>query len=70
MILNALDDPICSESNIPYDFFEQGNARSDVCILLTTKRGSHVSHLEGVLGGGCYSADVTLDFFETVIQKK
>ena len=58
LVVNSEDDMVCLPENITEDLFKNkyGN-----CLLLKTKRGSHIAYNEGLLGTGNY---LSLDYLE------
>jgi len=61
LVVNSEDDMVCLPENITEDLFKNkyGN-----CLLLKTKRGSHIAYNEGLLGTGNYLPRLSLDYLE------
>ena len=66
LVVTAEDDMICArETVVDKDFQKNGG-----CLLLRTKRGSHLAFNTGAMGTGTYLNEVVLDFLDAARKTK
>ena len=68
LVLNAADDPVCSESNIDYGFFSNSSGKA---ILAVTPKGAHLAFFTGSRDPTqslSWSEAVTMEFLDHVLK--
>jgi abhydrolase domain-containing protein 15 len=62
LCINALDDPVCTKENIPYESFQEDPLR----ILIETAHGSHCAFYEGHVVLKSWALGVAMDYLTKV----
>lgn len=65
LVLNALDDPVCVESNIPKGR-DLDKFKKETAMLAFTERGSHCAFYDGLVTPQSWMDRLTLQWFEAV----